>query len=66
MGIERLFAGVHFRHQEAALHVGQRNEDLPVKTIVYPVARYSPEYQALVWAKENKATVRFIRRCWAL
>lgn len=35
-------------------------ETLPVRTLVYPLARYSPEYQALVWAAENKATVRFI------
>jgi hypothetical protein len=33
---------------------------LPVRTIVYPLARYSPEYQAMLWAKENKARVEFI------
>ncbi|PQO28355.1 DUF5682 family protein [Blastopirellula marina] len=33
---------------------------LPVRTLVYPFARYSPEYQALVWAKENKAQASFI------
>lgn len=32
----------------------------PVRTLVYPIARYSPEYQALVWAHENQATVEFI------
>jgi len=32
----------------------------PVRTLVYPIARYSPEYQALVWARENKAAVEFI------
>ncbi len=35
-------------------------EELPVRTLVYPIARYSPEYQALAWAKENKADVGFI------
>lgn len=35
-------------------------ETLPVRTLVYPFATYSPEYQALVWAKENKATAEFI------
>ncbi len=35
-------------------------DSLPVRTLVYPVARYSPEYQALVWAAENKATAEFI------
>src|SRR5438309_8185896 len=24
----------------------------PVRTLVYPIARYSPEYQALLWASE--------------
>jgi len=32
----------------------------PVRTIVYPLAAYSPEWVALRWALENKRTVRFI------
>ncbi len=35
-------------------------EELPVKTILYPFADYSPEYQGIKWAKENKKEVRFI------
>lgn len=35
-------------------------ETLPVRTLVYPLARYSPEYQSLVWAKENKVDAEFI------
>lgn len=35
-------------------------ESLPVRTLIYPFARYSPEYQAIVWAKENKAAAEFI------
>lgn len=34
--------------------------ELPVRTLVYPIADYSPEYQALAWAKENKRKVEFI------
>ena len=34
--------------------------DAPVRTFVYPLASYSPEYQALVWCQENKAKARFI------
>jgi len=34
--------------------------DTPVRTFVYPLATYSPEYQALVWCRENKAKARFI------
>ncbi len=32
----------------------------PVRTLVYPVARYSPEYQALKWADEHDARAEFI------
>lgn len=33
---------------------------VPVRTLVYPFARYSPEYQALKWADENHAKASFI------
>jgi hypothetical protein len=32
----------------------------PVRTLVYPLARYSPEFQAMLWAKENNARVELI------
>jgi len=35
-------------------------DTLPVRTLVYPLATYSPEYQAICWAKEHKAQVEFI------
>jgi hypothetical protein len=35
-------------------------DTLPVRTLVYPLASYSPEYQAILWAKENDAKVEFI------
>ncbi len=28
-------------------------KELPVRTVLYPFAEYSPEYQALLWAKEH-------------
>src|SRR5262244_2057403 len=34
--------------------------DAPVRTFVYPLATYSPEYQSLVWCQENKAKARFM------
>src|SRR5213078_324404 len=34
--------------------------DAPVLTFCYPLATYSPEYQALVWCQENKAKARFM------
>ena len=35
-------------------------EEMPVHTILYPLAEYSPEYQAIKWAKEHDKEVRFI------
>ena len=32
----------------------------PVETVLYPYAEFSPEYQAIRWAKENGAQARFI------
>jgi len=34
--------------------------DAPVRTFVYPLATYSPEYQALAWCQEHKAKARFM------
>lgn len=34
-------------------------DSLPVRTLVYPMARYSPEYQAIVWAHEQNVDVEF-------
>src|SRR6478672_8524396 len=33
--------------------------EAPVRTFVYPLATYSPEYQALLWCRENKVAARF-------
>jgi hypothetical protein len=35
-------------------------DSLPVRTLIYPMARYSPEYQAMSWATEHDARVEFI------
>ncbi len=35
-------------------------QQLPVKTILYPLAEYSPEYQAIKWAKKHHVHVEFI------
>ena len=34
-------------------------KELPIRTILYPFAEYSPEYQALLWAKEHQCSCRF-------
>src|SRR5262249_16862206 len=33
---------------------------VPVRTLVYPLARYSPEFQAMAWAQENDVRVECI------
>ena len=35
-------------------------KEAPVRTILYPFAEYSPEYQAILWAHEHKKECRFI------
>ena len=35
-------------------------KEAPVKTILYPFAEYSPEYQAILWCKANRRECRFI------
>lgn len=33
--------------------------EAPIRTILYPFAEYSPEYQAIIWAKENNCKCLF-------
>ena len=35
-------------------------KEAPVKTILYPFAEYSPEYQAILWCKSNHRKCQFI------
>ena len=35
-------------------------DDTPIRTVLYPFAEYSPEYQAILWAQENGRDCRFI------
>ena len=35
-------------------------QEAPIRSILYPFAHYSPEYQAILWAKENNAQCRFM------
>lgn len=35
-------------------------QEIPVKTILYPFAVYSPEYQAILWAFEHNVPCRFM------
>lgn len=35
-------------------------EKSPIQTMVYPLTKYSPEYQAILWAYENDCECKFI------
>src|SRR5215475_2426610 len=35
-------------------------ESLPIRTLIYPLARYSPEFQAMCWTDEHDVAVEFI------
>lgn len=35
-------------------------KEAPVRTILYPFAEYSPEYQAILWCRENGTPCRFM------
>lgn len=34
--------------------------DVPVRSILYPLAEYSPEYQAVLWCREHQTPCRFM------
>ncbi|MCI9360190.1 MAG: hypothetical protein HFG65_04370 [Hungatella sp.] len=34
-------------------------QELPIRTILYPFSNYSPEYQAILWAREHRCRCRF-------
>src|SRR5690348_16215107 len=35
-------------------------DSLPVRTLIYPLARYSPEFQAMSWANDHDVPAQFI------
>ena len=52
----------HITHRACQLPIAAPayTSELPVETLLYPFANYSPEYQALLWARDNDAEARFI------
>ncbi len=57
---DELIEYITHRRTKLPIAILTYTDALPVRTLVYPMAAYSPEYQALVWAKENETEVRFI------
>ncbi|MCI8513098.1 MAG: hypothetical protein HFI93_00485 [Lachnospiraceae bacterium] len=54
-----LIEGITNEAVELPIAVMAYTEELPVRTLLYPLAEYSPEYQALLWAKEHGCECRF-------
>jgi hypothetical protein len=52
----------HLAHKETRppLALLAYTQDRPVRSILYPLAEYSPEWVALLWGIRHKADVRFI------
>src|SRR5437870_7150778 len=57
---DELIPHVVSRRSKLPIAILAYTTDVPVRTFVYPIATYSPEYQALVWCQENKARARFM------
>ncbi|MCC6512232.1 MAG: hypothetical protein IT423_24250 [Pirellulaceae bacterium] len=55
-----LIADITRRDTKLPIAVLAYTQSPPVRTLVYPLARYSPEYQALCWATEHDVHVDFI------
>jgi Family of unknown function (DUF5682) len=48
------------RGSEPPIAILAYTEEFPVRTMIYPLAEYSPEYQAMCWAKSHKRPVELI------
>ncbi|WP_018758341.1 DUF5682 family protein [Paenibacillus terrigena] len=48
------------RHSTPPVAILAFTEDIPVRTVLWPFAAYSPEFQAMKWAAENGAHAAFI------
>ncbi|MCA9105126.1 MAG: hypothetical protein KDA83_06855 [Planctomycetales bacterium] len=59
-GCEALIKDIVRRETQPPIAILAYTDELPVRTVVYPLATYSPEYQAMLWANEHHAEVRFI------
>lgn len=55
-----LLADVTRKETNPPIAILAYTSDLPVRTLVYPIARYSPEYQAIRWAHDNRVRAEFI------
>src|SRR5262249_35157185 len=54
-----LLADVTRKQTQPPIAILAYTDTLPVRTLVYPFARYSPEYQAICWADEHDVRAEF-------
>lgn len=54
-----LLPDVTRRETQPPIAILAYTSDLPVRTLVYPFAKYSPEYQAIRWASEHGVRAEF-------
>jgi hypothetical protein len=54
-----LLADVTRKETQPPIAILAYTDTLPVRTLVYPFARYSPEYQAICWAHAHDVPVEF-------
>jgi hypothetical protein len=54
-----LLPDVTRKQTEPPIAILAYTDTLPVRTLVYPFARYSPEYQAICWAHAHDVAVEF-------
>lgn len=57
---DELISDLVHRHTRPPVAILAYTDVMPVRTLVYPLARYCPEYQALLWAQEHDARAAFI------
>lgn len=55
-----LLADIAREEAKPPIAVMAYTKDSPIRTILYPFAEYSPEYQAVLWAKSHGIPCRFI------
>lgn len=57
---DSLIPHITHKHTRPPIAILAYTDAVPVRTLVYPLASYSPEFQAMAWAQRNRARVEFI------
>ena len=57
--LNRLMDGLVSEEAQFPAAILAYTKEPPIETVLYPFAEFSPEYQAILWAKENGREARF-------